>query len=180
MNQARSAFAAGLLLTSVLALACSSADDTVVPGADAGSTKDSATTPDSSVAPDASADASAKDSAAASDSSGVDSAAPDSSVIDSGPPPVNGCKDTDYVAANTIKWDFQIVPACVTIKAGDSVTWNGNFVTHPLAAFNGASPSPIPNVSSGATTTVKFPSAGVYGYHCTIHGSMIGAVKVTP
>ena len=75
---------------------------------------------------------------------------------------------------------MQYSPACVHIKAGQSVTWTGAFASHPLQPEGGAVPNPVTSVQTGMTTTILFPTAGVYGYGCGIHGSMIGAIQVTP
>ena len=163
-----------IALSLPFALGCSSADDVAVPEKDAGVAKDSAVV----VVPDSGT----TDATTLPDSSGpVDSGAEaEASVVDSGPAPVNGCKPGDFVAASAISWTFMVVPACVSIKAGSSVTWNGNFVTHPLAAFNGDMPSPIVTTTAGMTYTAKFQKAGVYGFHCLQHPAMLGAVRVMP
>ncbi len=99
------------------------------------------------------------------------------------PPAVlNGC--TTYVdrtgdtAGREITWDFPVAStpeACLKIKVGQSVTWKGDFVTHPLASKGGDSPSPITNVA-----TTKFDKAGLFGWVCTRHPSMQGVVQVVP
>jgi plastocyanin len=115
---------------------------------------------------------------------GKDSAIAQDSGQDSGAPAINGCGPNDFKAANAITWNFTVSPACVTVKPGDSVTWNGDFTTHPLDAFNGDSPNPITGAGAtadgGTSVTVKFTTAGTYGFHCNIHASMLGAVKVAP
>ena len=112
---------------------------------------------------------------------GGDSSVADSGGSDSGPALLNNCKPGDFVPANAIAWGFTVTPRCITVKAGDSVTWTGNFMTHPLDAFNGDAPNPISgNTPSNGTVVVKFPAAGNYGFHCKIHASMLGVVQVTP
>jgi plastocyanin len=104
------------------------------------------------------------------------------------PPVVNGCTSYTDMTANggTIEGpkDFnpaQFSPNCVEIRAGQSVTWNVDFAAHPLAASGGDSPSPIATTSSGTTVTFAFPNAGVFGYHCLAHPTiMFGAVHVVP
>lgn len=104
------------------------------------------------------------------------------------PPEVNGCTSyADMTAGGATidgPMDFnpvQFSPNCVQIKAGQSVTWNVDFAAHPLAASGGDSPSPIATTSSGTTVTFAFPSAGVFGYHCLAHPTiMFGAVLVVP
>lgn len=94
---------------------------------------------------------------------------------------VDGCADTDFVAATQIDWNFQVTPRCVEIKAGESVTWTGNFATHPLQADEGDKPNPIASANlASSSATVTFPTAGTFGFKCQVHSSMIGAVLVTP
>jgi plastocyanin len=59
------------------------------------------------------------------------------------------------------------------------VKFVGPSSTHPLSSFNGTTPSPIPQ---GATTdqTITFANEGTYGFHCTVHASMQGAIQVVP
>ena len=170
--------ACAIALSLPFALGCSSADDVAVPEKDAGVTKDSAVV----IVPDSGTTDATTDATTLPDSSDpVDSGAEaEASAVDSGPPPVNGCKPGDFVAASAITWNFNVVPACVSIKAGSSVTWNGDFVTHPLAAFNGSMPSPIVTTNAGMTYPTKFQTAGVYGFHCVKHPAMMGAVRVMP
>ncbi len=75
---------------------------------------------------------------------------------------------------------MQYQPACVHIKAGQTVTWTGSFSSHPLIPEGGGTPNPTPDTSTGTTTTMTFPNAGTYGYGCGIHASMMGAIQVTP
>ena len=111
---------------------------------------------------------------------------------------VNGCDSTTAVdktasGATTVTFsDLQVYdPACIRIKAGSSVTWSGNFVLHPLegGTVNGSAKMPDPaspiKLTAGAdagSVTFNFPSAGTFGYYCTLHAAfgMKGAVFVTP
>jgi plastocyanin len=79
----------------------------------------------------------------------------------------------------------QYTNRCVKIHAGGTVTWSGRFDLHPLEAFGGTSPTPIPAKTNtqqdGGALTVTFPSAGTYGFRCNFHPfTMNGAVKVVP
>lgn len=99
---------------------------------------------------------------------------------------VNGC--TSYLDATTdgalrsLTWDFGIASStqrCLTVKAGQSVTFLGDFDFHPLAASGGDTPSPIQNGANGQAV-VTFANTGTYGYVCVNHGSMLGAIRVVP
>ncbi len=101
---------------------------------------------------------------------------------DTGPPTVNGC--SSFIVATgpqddrDIPWDFPIATdprRCLQVKVGQTVTWTGNFTIHPLAPLGGDAPNPI-----SATGTTTFPGAGTFGYTCTSHSSMRGAIRVVP
>ena len=96
---------------------------------------------------------------------------------------LNGCSTyTDHTSASDareIAWGFEVTsdPAhCMTVKVGQTVHWNGNLGSHPLGVKGGDSPSPIATVDP--TGHVTFTAAGTYGYTCTVHSPMIGAIKV--
>jgi plastocyanin len=89
-------------------------------------------------------------------------------------------------ASRSIKWDFGVVQLperCMKIKVGQTVTWSdgasgpADFVSHPLGANGGDTPNPVPNVDK-ATGNVTFTKAGTFGYLCTNHPAMIGAIQV--
>jgi plastocyanin len=83
-------------------------------------------------------------------------------------------------------------PACIKVKAGTMVTFNGDFSTHPLqggvatsATDTPAAPgtTPLPTttpMSMGTTATFTMQPAGAYGYYCAVHVSfgMQGAIFV--
>jgi len=95
---------------------------------------------------------------------------------------INDCKtfvDKSGAAdTRTITWTIPLtVPErCMTIKKGQTVKWDGNFSSHPLAPKNGDTPNPVTGVD--ASGNVTFPNAGVFGYECGIHPSMTGVIKV--
>jgi plastocyanin len=120
----------------------------------------------------------------------VDAGKPDTGVVvdagpvDAGPtgPALNGCVSyTDRTAAaavRTVTWDFPVAQTpehCMIIKVGQTVMFNGNLATHPLASNGGDPNSPITN-----TANITFPTAGTFGYKCTAHASMVGVVYVIP
>lgn len=113
---------------------------------------------------------------------GKDSGAADTGGGDAGFS-LNGCTDStfmDNTGGNaTLTWDqSQSFPMCITIAAGARVTWNGPLSVHPLAAFGGDMPSPIMTTSSGTTATFTFASPGNFGFHCQVHSSMKGVIRV--
>ena len=85
---------------------------------------------------------------------------------------------------------FGYWPPCITIAAGQSVTFTGgsatSFSIHPLApgVLNtptaGSANNPIPRTSTGNDLPVTFPTAGTYPYICEAHAAagMVGVVKV--
>jgi len=77
----------------------------------------------------------------------------------------------------------------ISLADGGQVLWrnadftvstygNVNGTIHQVTA-NGATFDSGPLDPKGAFT-FTFTSAGIYGYHCSIHPSMIGAIVVTP
>jgi plastocyanin len=88
-------------------------------------------------------------------------------------------------ADRTVTFTFaQYTPKCIKIKAGQSVTFSGDFSSHPLRQACGTA-GVIPNTDSGTTATVTFNTADTYGYYCLVHGSadgtgMAGSVQVVP
>lgn len=131
------------------------------------------------------------DEKAATDAGAADAPASDAPAAQT----LNGCADTDYVAVagNTINFGGTTLgntysPKCLKVTPGTTVTFTGNFATHPLSP--GSSPStpaagspgnPITAVSAGTTPkTFTFAAAGNYPYFCTAHlaGGMWGAIKV--
>ena len=105
---------------------------------------------------------------------------------------VNGCTAADFAAndlsaaSNARKITFpstaapaQYQPACFTIAAGQSVTWSGDFASHPLTQAGGDPSMWITTTNSGTTVTFGFPVGGTYGFECSAHPSIMkGAVFV--
>lgn len=76
-------------------------------------------------------------------------------------------------------------PRCLTIAAGQTVTFVGNFNTHPLVGgqYNGdgGSPNnPMGRHDMGSTDLpVTFSTAGSYPFFCDLHApTMVGVVRV--
>lgn len=111
---------------------------------------------------------------------------------------LNGCDAGEYVDRSEASAErrigfgsalnspaFGYSPACITISAGQSVTFVGNFANHPLvpgvATGGGASANnPVQEQRSGsADYMVSFPTAGFYPYFCDVHKpTMAGVVRV--
>jgi plastocyanin len=106
---------------------------------------------------------------------------------------LNGCdpataEDHTADATTTVNQSgLAFAPQCIRIKAGSSVKFVDNFVSHPLVGgtvANGAkmpdANSPIKMTNSGTEATFMFPDVGKYGYYCDIHAlsGMVGAVFV--
>ncbi len=118
------------------------------------------------------------------------------------PAGLNGCSDSTYVdrsaasAARVVTFGgaggsgaFAYAPRCITVAAGQSVTFTGDFSTHPLApgssptAADAGSPgNPIPRQDTNAvpSVSVTFARAGDYPYYCAYHyaAGMTGVVRV--
>ena len=107
----------------------------------------------------------------------------------------NGCDSATAVdhtadAAVTINFSgFMYDPACIKVKAGTDVTFQGSFATHPLrgGTVSGATAmedpnSPIKATNNGMKATFTMTNAGDYGYYCNVHyaSGMKGAVFVVP
>lgn len=77
---------------------------------------------------------------------------------------------------------------CITIQAGQSIDFSGDFDDYPLEPNGGDTPNPIPlTVTSPPAILgirvlhVVFPAAGVFGYDCPSYPmDMFGAVRVVP
>ena len=88
--------------------------------------------------------------------------------------------DTATTAVTVTPWDTTLGKKCIRIKAGSTVTWAAS-VTHPLVATTGTTPNPIPAAAATTPQTITFPAAGVYGYDCAVHLTLMhGAIWVVP
>jgi plastocyanin len=69
---------------------------------------------------------------------------------------------------------FNYAPKCLKVSAGATVTWNGDFATHPLdkSETRGTlTGNPITMTNTGTTASFTFPTPGFYGYYCRFHGA---------
>ena len=71
-------------------------------------------------------------------------------------------------------------PANLTIRQGDVVVFTWVSGTHPTVSDSSpaAWPSFVPGSGTPTTRVANLP-VGVYPYHCTIHGGMVGSITVT-
>jgi plastocyanin len=75
--------------------------------------------------------------------------------------------------------NFAFAPATLTVKAGTTVTWtNKDEDPHTVVDNGGAFRSQA--LSNGGTYSFTFPTAGTFGYICSVHPFMHGTVVVTP
>jgi plastocyanin len=65
-------------------------------------------------------------------------------------------------------------PNDVTIEQGEAVTFNGAFSNHPLVWDAGT----FNTQSDGTSRSYTFSQAGTFAFHCMIHASMTGVVRV--
>ena len=77
-----------------------------------------------------------------------------------------------YAANEIVTWGFSPTPTAVSIKVGDTVTWNGNLSFHPLIMTDAAFATIGATLSSGGTSYVRsFTAPGTYYFMCGAHGS---------
>jgi plastocyanin len=105
---------------------------------------------------------------------------------------INGCDQAtamDMTGSAMVKVtfgaDFKYTPACVRVKKGTDITFEGDFGFHPLVGGEASLPpkpdsaSPIKHTTTGTAATFKMDLAGTYPYYCENHfPSMAGAVFV--
>lgn len=113
-----------------------------------------------------------------------------------GPEVVNECTSyVDRTAANAdreITWDLGVAAQaerCMKIKVGQTVTFRGDFTMHPLKGQNGDFSDVFATVdrqvlNRGAAgqenAPIPFPAAGTFGFTCSVHNPMMGAIQVVP
>lgn len=84
-------------------------------------------------------------------------------------------------AQQNVVWGFTVSPTSVSIRQGQSVTWNGNMSIHPLAESNATFTQVGATLAnSGSSFTRSFPDAGTYYFICAVHSSMQSTVVVRP
>ena len=71
--------------------------------------------------------------------------------------------------------NFAYTPRAVSINAGDTATFSGNFANHPLVWSDGSV------TNTGTSKTVTFTHPGTYAYYCQFHvdtNDMRGSITV--
>jgi plastocyanin len=73
--------------------------------------------------------------------------------------------------------NFSFGPATLDVAVGTTVTWtNKDSTNHTVTANDGSFDSKA--ISSGATFTQTFATAGTFAYHCSIHSTMTATITV--
>jgi plastocyanin len=110
---------------------------------------------------------------------------------------VNGCDmstATKVTVTSTIvtfaNGNLTYAPKCIKVTQGTVVTFNGNFVSHPLlgGTVTGGVGTPASSgpftalVNTGTSTPNTMSTTGTFPYYCTAHAGsgMTGAVFVIP
>ena len=81
--------------------------------------------------------------------------------------------------------DDSYAPSTITVAVNDTVTWqvyatHFHSVTSDSGLFDSSPPCPSYGcLGPGAEYVYKFTAAGTYNYHCKVHATMHGTVKVT-
>ena len=111
---------------------------------------------------------------------------------------IHGCERADFVDRTAASGDRKVgfgtalgspavgySPNCITVAAGQSVTFVGSFNSHPLVGGEylgdaGSPNNPIGRHDTGSTDLpIAFSSAGLYPFYCDLHApTMVGVVQV--
>jgi amicyanin len=95
------------------------------------------------------------------------------------PGPTSAAQAPAPVTGTAVKIEnFAFVPATLTVKRGDTVTWtNHDEEPHTIAANDGSFHSP--GMDANGTYSYTFTTPGTFDYICSIHPFMHGTVVVT-
>jgi hypothetical protein len=154
--------------------------------------------PDAALMPDTMPDTAMPDAA-------EPDATPDTAIPDTNPPDaqtftaLNGCQDVSQFLADPDPSDPLFIPwadiyqsdrpICFRIEAGDQVAWQvgklvshttETFADHPLESTEVGSPIAGKSTADQTDYVVTFPTPGTFGFHCTMHPNMKGAIWVVP
>ena len=87
---------------------------------------------------------------------------------------------TDYTTTGTTitfpagATDFNYSPKCLKVASGASVTFSGEFSSHPLdpSDLRGTlTGNPIMLTNTGTSASFTFTTPGFYAYYCQFHGA---------
>jgi plastocyanin len=89
---------------------------------------------------------------------------------------------TDAAADRTVSYaSFAVSPRCITIKAGQSITFAAGATGHSVVGTRvGGGQGFTSNVSAGGTAERLFASAAVFDTQCGVHPSETGGIQVVP
>jgi plastocyanin len=92
----------------------------------------------------------------------------------------NGAGTSGTPAANTVVAGAASVfsPASLTVAAGTTVTFTFEGVTHDVTFDNVSGAPENIGMSNSTSVTRAFATKGTFGYQCTVHSGMRGAVTV--
>jgi plastocyanin len=139
-------------------------------------------------------DRSIEDTSLGSSETGAElaSALPEASGFEAGPPcslAYAGCDTfTDRTAADadrTVHFqNYSYDPQCLMIRSGQTVTFRGDFIVHPLTPACGPE-LVLYDRDTSTTAAFTLTITGIYGYYCLDHGNpagaaMSGAIAVVP
>jgi plastocyanin len=126
------------------------------------------------------------------DGAGIDGADVDPHQAEAGaacPAAFAGCATfsdaTALDADRTIHFqDYSYDPQCLTIRSGQTVTFAGDFIRHPLTPSCGPEML-LDHRDTSPTASFVMGAVGIYGYYCLDHGNpqgqaMSGAIEVVP
>jgi len=96
-----------------------------------------------------------------------------------------GCGSSSGSGGNVVQFGGALGlaynPGVLAVHVGDTVTWEGDFGTHPLVSGPscGQADGLFEN-SAGARFSFTFQQAGTYPYHCNVHcgSGMQGVIHV--
>ena len=94
------------------------------------------------------------------------------------PTPISNTPPAPSSVTVSIK-NFAFNPPTLTVKVGTKVTWiNNDSVPHTVTSDSGSELASS-TLSTGATYSHTFNTAGSFPYHCSIHTTMHGTVTVS-
>ncbi len=92
--------------------------------------------------------------------------------------PVPGADVTITIVG--INGNMSYSPNPSTAKVGQKVAWRNNGGTTHTATADGGAFNTGSIANGGTSTPITMGTAGAFGYHCSIHPSMVGTLNVTP